>query len=111
MLDDPENSSLRAMTAEPTCTPVALSAGEVDLARDPVTHPTSFIGIHDFSDEFVTRSARESVVAALELKVCRADSGGEQTNARESLGHARQRRPSNLNAALFKMNGEHRNLQ
>jgi hypothetical protein len=76
-----------------------------------MTYPTSLIGIRNLPDELVTRSAGESVIAALQLQVCRADSRGEQANTRKSLGHARQRRPSNLNAALFKMNGEHRNLQ
>ena len=108
MFDDAENGPRRAVAAEAALAPIAMSAGEIDLADDPFPDPRFVGGLRDFADEFVAGCAGKSVVSALKLQIGGADSGGEQTNSGESFRNTRQRNPAEPYPARFEMNGKHR---
>jgi hypothetical protein len=92
---------VRTMAAELARAPFAMAAGEIDFAG------YTFSRIHHFTDEFVARRSLKTVVSTLKLEVCRADSGRQQADARESLGNTRQRPSADFDPARFEMDGKH----
>jgi len=63
-----------------------------------------------FADEFVTWSARETVVSTLQFEISGTDTRGKQADAGEALGHAGQRLAAHFHAPGFEMNGKHAGL-
>jgi len=112
MFDDAENRAGGAVASQATRAPWAMAAGEIDFAGDAAANPLGlagarFVNGHHLSDEFVAGRAGESVVAALQLEVGRADAGGQQADAREAFGDARKRGAAQFHAAGFEMDGKH----
>jgi hypothetical protein len=95
------------MAAEIAAAPFTSAAGEVDLAGHALAEPGFVLRFGHFADELVAGGAGEAVVAALEFEVGGADAGGEQADARESLGHAGERLAADFYASGFEVNGSH----
>jgi len=100
---DAENGARRAVAAEAAGAPIAVSTGQIDFAGYPASDPLCApIGDgHHFAHKFMPRRAGEAVVAALQFKIRGTDPGGEQTDASETLGYARQRLAAHFDAAGF----------
>src|SRR5436309_305815 len=90
MFDDTEQRAARAVAAEPARAPCAAAVSQIDFTRHAGADPGGIFSIGAFAGEFVSGRAGEAVVAALQLEIGRAYSGGQQTNPRESLGNSRQ---------------------
>jgi hypothetical protein len=84
-----------------------MAAGEVNFTGDSLADPSLVIALCHLADELVPRRPGESVVSALEFKIGRADSGGPQSYARESLWNTRQRLSADFHASGFEVNGKH----
>jgi hypothetical protein len=98
ILDDAKNSPRRAVAAEAALAPITVPAREVDFADYSLPDPRFVAGVRYFADEFVAGRARESVVSALKLKICRADPRGKQTNPGETFWDTGQRDLAKLHA-------------
>ena len=107
MSDDPQNFSRWAMTAKASLAPVTSPAREIDLADNTTAQEAWIVGCHNFSDEFVSRRARESVIAAKKLEIGVADASAQKTNHRIAFGPARLWNLSYRCATLFKVNRNH----
>jgi hypothetical protein len=105
--NDPQNFARRTMTFQTSLAPIATPAGEVDLANNAIADQTRVIGPHDFSDKFVTRSARESVITTKKLEIRVADASYQEANQRVAFGPSRLSCLSYRRSACFKVNRNH----
>jgi threonine synthase len=85
-----------------------MPARQIDFAHDPFPNPRFVGGVGDFTHEFVAGRAGKAVVSALKFKVGGTDSGGQQPNPGKAFGYTRQSLLTDLHAAGFEMNSEHR---
>ena len=85
MLDDPEHSPARAVTAETATAPIAFAASEVDLPNNALADPMAGIGVHHFADELMTGSTAEPVITTLEFEIGVADAAVDQSNGGKSF--------------------------
>jgi hypothetical protein len=102
MLHDPEHAPRRTMAFQTTAAPITRPTREIDLANHAPPHPflAGIIGHGDhFAHEFVPWSSRKSVVSELQFQIGGADSTGQQPDARETFGQARQAFAANLDAS------------
>ena len=90
MLDDAQHGAVGAMASQTLAAPLALRAGQIDLAHDALADQAGRIGLHHLGDEFVAGRAGEAVVAALKLEIGIADAGGQQAQQRKALGARRR---------------------
>ena len=93
MFHDAQHAARGAMAAQPAKAPIAIAAGEIDFTDYTLAKPLA-IGIRAYRDDltykFVTGSAGESVVAALEFEIRGADTREQKPDAREARRDARQ---------------------
>src|SRR6185369_4504542 len=87
--------------------PLAGAAAQVDFADDAAADQLATVGFDDFPDEFVSGSARESVVSALELEIGIADAGAQHPDEGESGWTLWFGDVLCLDAAGFEVNCEH----
>ena len=105
--NDPQNFARRTMTFQPSLAPIATPAGEIDLPNNAVAYQAGGIRPHDFSDKFVTRSARESIITTKKLKIRVADASFQEANQRVAFGPSRFSCLSYRRSACFKVNRNH----
>src|SRR5262249_39337007 len=107
MLHNAEHSTVGAVTAEVPRTPVAGTAGQIDLAGHPPADPSRILRSGHLTYEFMPRRAAKSVVAALELEIRRTDSSRHQAYAGEAGGQAWQGTAEDGHPSGLQMNSEH----
>jgi len=84
-----------------------MRAGEVDLAHHTLAEERARAGFHHLGDEFVTGSAGEPVIAALQFEIGMADAAGQQAQESEPLGTRRNRQRAGGDYAILQVNCDH----
>ena len=107
MLDDSQNLTRWTVTTQTLLAPLATPAREVNLADNATAYKARSISRCNFSDEFVTGSTRESVIAAKKLQVCVADASAQKANYRITFGPAGLSRLSYRCPTSLKVNRNH----
>ena len=107
MLDDPEDTSMGAVTLQTSTTPVAFLTSEIDFSDDALPDPFGGVRLYDIGDEFVSRASAKPVIAALQLQVGVADSRQSQAQQCITLGPFRLGRFPNFNIPALEMNRDH----
>src|SRR5579864_6039399 len=95
------------MTSELAAAPVALVAGNVDLADHALADERAGIGLGYFRNELVAWRARETVVAALQLEIGIADARAEKAEEREALGARGQRHIDSGDGSVLQVDSQH----
>src|SRR5437867_2881950 len=107
MPSDSQDLACGAMPSQSASAPVALPARQIDLADDAPSQQIPVIRRHDFSDEFMARRSRKTVVTAKQLQICVADSGAEESDHRLTLSGRGTGRFADRRAMFLEVDGNH----
>ena len=107
VLHNAEHRAARAVAAETARAPLAVAAGEIDLAHHALAEERGRVRLHHFAHKLVSGHAAEAVVAALEFEVGVADACQQKTDQREPFGAFRTRRGANGHDAVVEVHGSH----
>jgi hypothetical protein len=95
------------VAAQTAGAPVTSSAREIDFADNAATDETWITGGNHFTDEFVSGSAREFVIATQEFQIGIADASREEANHRIAFATTRFCHVSYRCSPSFKVNRNH----
>ena len=97
------------MPAKIAFAPFALSAGEIDFTDDSFADEIALIRCHHFTDKFMSRRSRETVIAPKQFEVGIADAGTQKPNKGIAGGPTRFGYADDGGTTLFNVNGDHAN--
>jgi hypothetical protein len=95
------------MPPESALAPVALSAGQVNLANDSLSQQSGIVRSDDFTHELMPGNSGKTIVAPQQLEVCIADPAAQQPYRRVSFRPPRPRQGAQSGAAIFEMDSQH----
>jgi threonine synthase len=104
---DPEHRAFGAMTPQPSLTPLACSAGQIDLAGDALADPVRIVGRLYYAHELMAGGSLKSVITTLQFEIGVADSTAQQPDQGKSCGPARAWLIAQVNRAVVETNREH----
>jgi hypothetical protein len=85
MIEDAEHGAPGAVRAHSGLAGLALAAGDVDFADNPLIFQPGVVGFRDDTDELVSDYAAVAHVAPSDFEVGVADAGDERPNARLAI--------------------------